>query len=148
MKTKTYTFGKLVATVTDAETFLADLMQHGVFDSFFASLGINAADVAQKNLTCAEACLLGIDGDIVLEDLFGGETGQEIVDEIRCMEDNQTILYGAATIDLDESMLTITAEYIFSASCSYMDGDGLLLLAVGFNIECEDGRVVGYHIVD
>ena len=145
MKAQTYTFGKLVHTITDAETILADLIQHGSFDSFFASLGISAADVAQQDLSCAEACLLGIDSDIVLENLFGGETGQKIVDEIKYMEDNQTILYGAATIDLDEPMVTITADYIFSSMYSYSN-DGLLLLAVGFSVECENGSVVGYHI--
>ena len=146
MKTQTYPFGKLVTTVTDAETILADLMQRGDFDVFFTPLGIHAADVAQQDLTCAEACLLGIDSDIVLENLFGGKTGQDIVDEIRCMEDNQNILYGTATIDLDEPVVTITADYIFSGMYSYLDGDGLLLLAVGFNVECEDGSAVSYHI--
>jgi len=146
MKTQTYTFGKLVNSITDAETILADLIQHGSFDSFFASLGISAADMAQQDLTGAEACLLGIDSDIVLENFFGGETEQEIVDEIKYMEDNQNILYGTATIDLDEPMVTITADYIFSGMYSYLDNDGLLLLAVGFNVECKDGSVISYHI--
>lgn len=146
MKTQTYTFGKLVNNITDTKTILAALIRRGRFDPFFASLGISAADVAQQDLSCAEACLLGIDSDIVLENLFCGETGQAIVDEIRYMEDNQNILYGAATLDLDEPICTLTIDYIFSASCSYIDDDRLLLLAVGFNVECEDGSVIGYHI--
>jgi len=146
MKAQTYTFGKLVNSITDAETSLANLMRRGDFDGFFASLGISAADVAQQDLSCAEACLLGIDSDIVLENFFGGETEQEIVDEIKYMEDNQNILYGTATIDLDEPMVTITADYIFSGMYSYLDNDGLLLLAVGFNVECKDGSVISYHI--
>ena len=146
MKTQTYTFGKLVNNITDTKTILAALMRQGDFDPFFASLGISAADVAQQDLSCAEACLLGIDTDIVLENLFGSESGQLIVDEIRYMENDQNILYGAATLDLDEPICTLTVDYIFSASCSYIDDDELLLLAVGFNIECEDGSMARYHM--
>lgn len=60
MNTKTYTFGKTVKSVEDAEQILRNLVHQGNFDRFFTPLGISKEKIAYQDLMCAEACLLGI----------------------------------------------------------------------------------------
>lgn len=143
MKTQSYTFGRYVTSVDEAEKVLINAVKQGKFDLFLNSIVISIEKILKNDLSCVETCVLGIDSDIILENMLD----TSIADEIKHMEDEQNMLYGSAMFDLDEPLCSVIVDYIFSETYSYIDEhDKLLLLAVGFNVECEDGSITSYHI--